>query len=74
MSQLSIFVYLHGFYCKKKKKIEFQRISLTLTVAFPSLLLLKKFLIVNVRSQDTGLAYIAEKGTGGRESWLSAAV
>ena len=30
--------------------------------------------IVNVRSQDTGLAYIAEKGTGGRESWLSAAV
>ena len=73
MSQLSVFVYLHGFYCKKKN-IEFQRISSTLTVAFPSLLLLKKFLIVNVRSQDTGLAYIAEKGTGGRESWLSAAV
>ena len=31
-------------------------------------------LIVNVRSQDTDLAYNAEKGTGGRESWLSAAV
>ena len=74
MSQLSIFVYLHGFYCKQTKKIELQRISLTPTVAFPSLLLLKKFLIVNVRFQDTGLAYIAEKGTGGRESWHSAAV
>lgn len=49
-----------------KENIEFQRISLTLTVAFPSLLLLKKFLIVNVRSQDTGSAYITEKGTGGR--------
>lgn len=63
-----------AFTVNKQKKIELQHISLTPTVAFPSLLLLKKFLIVNVRFQDTGLAYIAEKGTGGRESWLSAAI
>lgn len=52
MSQLSTFVYLRDFYCWGEGGWEeFELASLTLTVAAPSLPLLKEFLMVNVRSQ-----------------------
>lgn len=68
MSQLSVFIHLRDFHCGEEGGVELA--PLTLTVASPSLLLPKEFLMVKVRPRLL-LAYNAEKGPSVRGLALS---